>query len=223
MSEQKKLIEYIDAEIKRDGQEILHDINLTLYSGDFYTLEGPIGSGKTSLFKTFFADLPFTAQKAEVLDFNLLKLPARKIPKLRRRIGIVFQNYLLFDNKTVFDNLKFVTDSLNFKPNVGTISDHIHSVLTKVGMDSKSETFPHMLSGGEKQSVAIARAIVCHPDIILADEPTGNLDENSALHIASLLKSLANEGAGVIAATHDENAFKNQEHKILKIQNGTII
>lgn len=223
MLEHKKLIEYIDAKISREGNTILDNINLTLYSGDFYTLEGAIGSGKSSLFKTIFADLKFSAKKAEVLEFNLLKIPQRKIPKLRRKIGIIFQNYLLFDNKTVFDNLKFVTDSLNFKPAVGTVSDHIHSILKKVGMDEKSETFPHMLSGGEKQSVAVARAIVCHPEIILADEPTGNLDENSALHIAKLLKNLADEGAGVIVATHDSVAFKSLEHKVLKIENGKLV
>jgi cell division transport system ATP-binding protein len=168
-----------------------------------------------------YADLPLAGGKARVLDFDLKGLPDRKVSKLRRRMGIVFQDYQLFDNKTVEGNLQFVIDSLGYKPPCDK-EEYIAQVLERVGIPGKKGTFPHMLSGGEKQSVAIARAIVCKPELIIADEPTGNLDEASALHIAELLYSLSQEGAGVIVATHDENIFSNFPHRTLRIDNGTI-
>ncbi len=216
------LVDYTDVAIERGGTKIFEGVSFSIKSGEMVTIEGAIGTGKSSLFKTLYADLPITSGKARVLDFDLCRLPNRKVSKLRRRMGIVFQDYQLFDNKTVEDNLMFVIDSLSYKPPCDK-HEYIAQVLERVGISGKSNTFPHMLSGGEKQSVAIARAIVCNPELIIADEPTGNLDEASALHIAELLYSLSQEGAGVIVATHDENIFSNFPHRTLRIQEGTIV
>ncbi|MCR5455565.1 MAG: ATP-binding cassette domain-containing protein [Bacteroidales bacterium] len=216
------LVDYSDVAVERGGAKILEGVSFSIKSGEMVTIEGTIGTGKSSLFKTLYADLPITSGKARVLDFDLCRLPSRKVSKLRRRMGIVFQDYQLFDNKTVEDNLKFVIDSLGYKPPCDK-HEYIAHVLERVGIPGKSNTFPHMLSGGEKQSVAIARAIVCNPELVIADEPTGNLDEASALHIAELLYSLSQEGAGVIVATHDENIFNNFPHRTLRIDNGTLI
>lgn len=215
------LVEYSGVAIERGGTRILEDVSFSIKSGEMVTIEGAIGTGKSSLFKTLYADLPLAGGKARVLDFDLKGLSDRKVSKLRRRMGIVFQDYQLFDNKTVEGNLQFVIDSLGYKPPCDK-EEYIAQVLERVGIPGKKGTFPHMLSGGEKQSVAIARAIVCKPELIIADEPTGNLDEASALHIAELLYSLSQEGAGVIVATHDENIFSNFPHRTLRIDNGTI-
>lgn len=215
------LVDYSDVAIERGGARILEGVSFSMKSGEMVIIEGSIGSGKSSLFKTLYADLPVAGGKAKVLDFDLCRLPNRKVPRLRKRMGIVFQDFQLFDNKTVEDNLKFVIDSLGFVPPC-TKEEYITQVLEHVGIYGKNGTFPHMLSGGEKQSVAIARAIVCNPELIIADEPTGNLDEASALHVAGVLYSLSQEGAGVVVATHDENIFDNFPHRTLRIEDGTL-
>lgn len=218
MEKDNILVSYSDVDISRSGTPILSKIGFCIRAGELVTIEGPIGSGKSSLFKTLYVDLPISGGQANVLGYNIKGLSDRKISQLRRRMGIVFQDYQLFDNKTVYDNLYFVVDSIGYKPEGISIEDHIDRVLQKVGMEDKRGTFPHMLSGGERQSVAIARAIVCNPELIIADEPTGNLDEASATHIASLLGTLAKDGAGVIVATHDEAAFRGVPHRSLRIE-----
>ncbi|MBR4267063.1 MAG: ATP-binding cassette domain-containing protein [Bacteroidales bacterium] len=222
MGQQKNIVNYSNVNIERSGKIILSDVCLTVSSGELVTIEGPIGSGKSTLFKTFYADLPVKSGDAQVLGFDLKGIPQRKVPKLRRQMGIVFQDYQLFNNKTVEGNLDFVISSLDFKTPVDK-QEYIQQILEKVGIPGKAGTFPHMLSGGERQSVAVARAIVCNPGLVIADEPTGNLDEASAAHIAGLLASLAEEGAAVIVATHDENAFKNLKHRTLFIQDNHLI
>ena len=222
MENKNTLVEYSGVAIERGGTKILDGVSFSVKAGEMVTIEGPIGTGKSSLFKTLYADLPLSGGKANVLGFDLNKLRGRKIPQLRKRMGIIFQDYQLFDNKTVAGNLQFVIDSLEYKTPCDK-EEYIAQVLERVGIPGKSGTFPHMLSGGEKQSVAIARAIVCKPELIIADEPTGNLDEASALHIAELLYSIAKEGAGVIVATHDENIFNQFPHRTLRIQDGTIV
>lgn len=222
MDNKNTLVEYSGVAIERGGTKILDGVSFSVKAGEMVTIEGPIGTGKSSLFKTLYADLPLSGGMANVLGFDLNKLRGRKIPQLRKRMGIIFQDYQLFDNKTVSGNLQFVIDSLEYKTPCDN-EEYIAQVLERVGIPGKSGTFPHMLSGGEKQSVAIARAIVCKPELIIADEPTGNLDEASALHIAELLYSIAKEGAGVIVATHDENIFNQFPHRTLRIQDGTIV
>ncbi len=223
MEKNNILVSYSDVDISRAGNTILSKIGFVIKAGELVTIEGPIGSGKSSLFKTLYVDLPISGGQANVLGYDIRNLRNRKIAELRRRMGIVFQEYQLFDNKTVYDNLYFVVDSIGYKPQGICIEDHIMQVLKKVGMESKRGTFPHMLSGGERQSVAIARAIVCNPELIIADEPTGNLDEASALHIAQLLDNLAKDGAGVMVATHDEAAFRNVDHRCLRIEGDKLV
>ncbi|MCQ2973178.1 MAG: ATP-binding cassette domain-containing protein [Bacteroidales bacterium] len=222
MSEQQYLVDYSGVSIISNETKLLNDINLVVSSGELVTIEGIVGAGKSTLLKSIYADRQIVDGKAEVLGFNLRKLPSRKISKLRRQMGIIFQNFLLFDNKTVLDNLKFVIDSVEFKVE-GNVKDYIISVLENVGLKDKADVFPHNLSGGERQTVAIARAMVHKPKLILADEPTGNLDEESALHIAQLLFEATKSGAGVIVATHDEPIFANFEHKIYKIKDGILL
>jgi cell division transport system ATP-binding protein len=221
MENNNTLVKYSGVAIDRGGVRILNSADFEVNAGELVTLEGVIGAGKSTLFKTLYAELPIAEGKAEVLGFDLRKIPSRKISKLRCRMGIVFQDYQLFDNKTVAGNLQFVIDSLDFKTPCAN-DEYIARILDKVGIPGKADTFPHMLSGGERQSVAIARAIVCKPELVIADEPTGNLDEASAQHIAGLLASLAKEGAGVIVATHDEKAFCDFPHRILKVVDGKI-
>lgn len=223
MEKDKILVSYSDVEISRGGNKIISDVCFCVKAGELVTLEGPIGSGKSSLFKTLYADLKINSGKAKVLEYELNGLSDRKIAQMRRRMGLIFQDYQLFDNKTAADNLRFVVDSIGYKPEGASIDEHIVSILRKVGMESKKGTFPHMLSGGEKQSVAIARAIVCNPELVIADEPTGNLDEASAKHIAKLLYNLAQEGAGVLVATHDENIFSEFPHRTLRIEDGRLV
>ncbi len=222
MENKKALVEYSGVEIERSGQTIISDVNFQLFESELITIDGSIGSGKTSLFKTLYADLPIKKGSARVLDFELNGIPERKISKLRRRMGIIFQDYQLFDTKTVSGNLEFVIDSLGFKTPCPR-EEYINNVLGKVGIIGKAGSFTHMLSGGERQSVAIARAIVCKPEIIIADEPTGNLDEQSARHIAKLLYSLSQEGTSVIVATHDGDVFKEFQHRELHVENGKLI
>ncbi|MBP5503207.1 MAG: ATP-binding cassette domain-containing protein [Bacteroidales bacterium] len=222
MLEEHNLVEYQNVTIERNGADLLKNISFSVSKGDFVTLEGVVGSGKSTLLRSIYADVPITQGRARVLDFELKGLPFRKVSKLRSQLGLVFQNYLLFDNKTVFDNLKFVLDSLDFKTD-GNQRDYIMSVLQKTGLGDKAQVFPHNLSGGERQTVAIARALVHQPKLILADEPTGNLDQESAAHIADLLHQSVKSGAAVIVATHDEPVFAGLQHTGYKISGNDIV
>jgi cell division transport system ATP-binding protein len=221
MEIRKGTVNYSGVEIERQGQVILSDVSFQAFSGELITIDGKIGSGKTSLFKTLYADLPIRKGSAKVLDFELNGLPERKVSKLRRRMGIVFQDYQLFDNKTVSGNLEFVIDSLGFKTPCPR-EDYINQILEKTGIGGKAGAFTHILSGGERQSVAVARAVVCNPEIIIADEPTGNLDENSSRHIAELLYTLSQEGKTVIVATHDGDVFRDFPHRELHAKDGRL-
>lgn len=219
MLDEQFLVDYQHVTIVRNGADLLKNISLQVHSGDFITLEGMVGSGKSTLLRSLYADVPVAQGSARVLGFDVKMLPFRKVSKLRRQMGIVFQNYLLFDNKTVFDNLKFVLDSLDFKVD-GNQKDYIMSVLDQTSLTDKASVFPHQLSGGERQTVAIARALVHKPKLILADEPTGNLDGETAAHIAQILFSYSQQGAAVIVATHDEPVFADFQHVGYRI-NGT--
>lgn len=222
MLDEQYLVDYQHVAIVRNGEDLLKNVTFQVVAGDFVTLEGAVGSGKSTLLRSLYADIPISQGSANVLGFDLKQLPYRKQSKLRRQMGIVFQNYLLFDNLTVFDNLKYIVDSLGFKTE-GNQKDYIMSVLQKTGIESKAMVFPHKLSGGERQTVAIARALVHQPKLILADEPTGNLDQESAAHIADLLHDSALSGAGVIIATHDEPIFARFNPKIFRINDSTLV
>lgn len=197
------IISYEDVDIDRAERQVLKAVDFKLYAGEFCYLVGRVGSGKSSLMKTMYADVPVTrAGKAEVLGFNLDGLKAKKIPYLRRQIGIVFQDFQLLQDRSVAANLRFVLQATGWKDK-SEIEERIEEVLKEVGMDNKSYKMPHELSGGEQQRIVIARALLNRPKLILADEPTGNLDPQTGLQIVRLLHRLAADGHAVVMATHN--------------------
>lgn len=196
------LICYHHAEIYQQELCILEDISVAFHQGEFVYLIGKVGSGKTSLLKTFYAELEVAAGEAKVLGYDLRRIKRKHIPQLRRRLGIVFQDFQLLTDRTVYDNLAFVLRATGWK-NKGEIKDRIEEVLQLVGMGNKGYKLPSELSGGEQQRIVIARAVLNSPDIILADEPTGNLDVETGRAITELLHNLSRSGTLVVMTTHN--------------------
>lgn len=197
------IIEFKDVFIERSEREVLKNISFALGQGEFCYLVGSVGSGKSSLLKTLYSDVPVTSGiKAEVMGFDLLKMRRKQIPFLRRKIGIVFQDFQLLHDRSARANLRFVLKATGWKTK-GEIEDRIDEALKAVGMENKSYKMPHELSGGEQQRIVIARALLNKPALILADEPTGNLDPRTGYQIAGLLHQLAEEGTSVLMATHN--------------------
>lgn len=197
------LIRYRNVEIHQQELCVLNDVDLELYGGEFVYLIGKVGSGKTSLLKTFYGELDTVAGEAEVLGYDMRHIKRKHIPKLRRRLGIIFQDFQLLIDRTVADNLEFVLRATGWK-NKGKIKTRIEEVLRQVGMENKGYKLPHELSGGEQQRIVIARAILNSPAIILADEPTGNLDVETGYGIVRLLHDISKEeGALVVMTTHN--------------------
>ncbi len=191
-----------NANIYQDKNLILQDVNIEVNKGDFIYLIGKTGSGKSSFMKTLYADLPLTEGQGSIVDFDLAKLKEKNIPYLRRKIGVVFQDFKLLPDRTVYKNLEFVLRATGWT-DTKEIELKIDTVLDKVSMKSKSSKMPHQLSGGEQQRVAIARALLNDPELILADEPTGNLDPQTAAEVMLLLREINESGKTVIMATHD--------------------
>lgn len=200
----KAVIEYEKVNVYRAERLVLKDVDIRIEEGTFHYLVGRVGSGKSSLMKTMYADVPLTeGTRASVLDFDLLSLKRRQIPLLRRKVGIVFQDFQLLQDRSAASNLRFVLEATGWK-NKGEINDRIEEVLGLVGMANKSYKMPHELSGGEQQRVVIARALLNSPKLILADEPTGNLDPQTGYQIVDLLHRLCHEqGTAVLMATHN--------------------
>lgn len=196
------LVEYCKAEVQRDGLPVLKDVNFKLHAGEYVYLIGRVGSGKSSLLKTMYADLPVVASKADVLGYDMTLIRERDVPYLRRKLGIVFQDFQLLTDRTVRENLIFVLRATGWK-NVTDMETRVNEVLTQVGMTKKAYRMPHELSGGEQQRIAIARALLNKPCIILADEPTGNLDPQTGRQIVDLLHHISREGTAVIMSTHN--------------------
>lgn len=197
------LIDYKNATIYQDDQKVLHDVNFRVDSGEFIYLIGRVGSGKSSLLKTIYCELDIDeAENAVVLEHDLLKIKRKHIPDFRRQMGIIFQDFQLLHDRTVYKNLRFVLKATGWKNN-DDINKRIDEVLNDVGMIEAKEKRPHELSGGEQQRIAIARALLNHPKIIIADEPTGNLDPETAENIVSLLKDITRTGAAVVMSTHN--------------------
>lgn len=213
------IIQYSDVEILRKELVVLKHVDFTLHSGEFVYFIGKVGSGKSSLLKTMYAEVPIENGSAAVFEFDLRKIKARKIHLLRRRIGIVFQDFQLLTDRTVHENLMFVLNATGWKDKVQK-EERIIKVLTQVGMLKKSYKMPHELSGGEQQRIAIARALLNDPELILADEPTGNLDPETAVQIVEMLHKIASEqGAAVIMATHNLSFTESFPAKIYKCEN----
>ncbi len=196
------LIKYENVEIRQQELSILNDVNLQFRRGEFIFLIGKVGSGKTSLLKTFYSELDIAAGEAEVLGYDMRHIKRKHIPQLRRKLGIVFQDFQLLIDRTVNDNLEFVLRATGWK-NKAEIKERIAEVLELVGMGNKGYKFPNELSGGEQQRIVIARAVLNSPEIILADEPTGNLDVETGHAIVNLLHGLSEQGALVVMTTHN--------------------
>ena len=198
----KNLISYKDVEICQDEQIVLRDINLEVSSGEMIYLLGRVGTGKSSFMKTLYAELELEGVQAEVLGYNLLKMKRKHIPYLRRKVGVVFQDFQLLTDRSVEENLLFVLKATGWKDKQA-MKNNIHDVLRQVGMENKAYKMPHQLSGGEQQRVVIARALLNSPGLILADEPTGNLDPETGKGIMELLYSISQAGMTVIMSTHN--------------------
>lgn len=210
-----------NANIYQGDSLVLSNINLTINKGDFYYIIGKTGSGKSSLMKTLYADIPLQDGKGFVVGFDLENLKERDIPYLRRKIGIVFQDFKLLTDRTVFANLEFVLKATGWK-NKEEINQKIEEVLEKVGMKSLITKKAYELSGGEQQRVAIARALLNDPELILADEPTGNLDPKTSLEVMDLLNKIHQSGKTILMATHDYQLIVKYKHKTLKVEGGEV-
>ena len=197
-----ELIKYRNVEICQDEQIVLTDVNLSISSGEMVYLLGRVGSGKSSLMKTIYGELPVEGTMATALDYDLLKLHRREIPYLRRKVGVVFQDFQLLSDRNVEENLLFVLKATGWKDK-RAMRSNIMDVLKQVGMEEKAYKMPYQLSGGEQQRVVIARALLNAPGLILADEPTGNLDPETGRGIMELLYSISQAGMTVIMSTHN--------------------
>lgn len=207
------LIKYEHVEIRQQELSVLNDVNLQFRRGEFIFLIGKVGSGKTSLLKTFYGELDIAAGHAEVLGYDMCHIRRKHIPQLRRKLGIVFQDFQLLIDRTVNDNLEFVLRATGWK-NKAEIKERIAEVLDLVGMSNKGYKFPNELSGGEQQRIVIARAVLNAPEIILADEPTGNLDAETGHAIVNLLYGLSEQGSLVVMTTHNMQLLREFSGRI---------
>jgi len=215
------IIELINADIVQRDHVVLTDISLEIKTGEFVYLIGKVGSGKSSIIKTINAELPLEKGEGKVAEFNLADLKTREIPFLRRKLGVVFQDFKLLSDRNVYDNLTFVLKATDWKDET-EIAIRADEVLAMVGMTKKSKSMPHQLSGGEQQRVAIARAILNNPEIILADEPTGNLDPQTSIELMQIFKDLNDQGKTVVIATHDYPLIRKFPARIITVDDQKI-
>ena len=204
-----------DATIFQDQNPILRDVNFSIEKGGFAYLVGKTGSGKSSLLRTLYADLPLTTGDVTVAGFSIRGIPMSKVPPLRRKLGIIFQDFQLFNDRTVAENLLFVMKATGWTDNV-KMRARLSDVLMQVGLGSVEKKMPHQLSGGEQQRIVIARAMLNEPMILLADEPTGNLDPEVAHGIMKIFHQINNSGTAVLMATHSYGLIKKYPARILK-------
>ena len=217
----KTIVDLKDVSIFQKKNLVLSDINLTIEKGDFVYLIGKTGSGKSSLLKVLYGDLTLQKGSGKVVDFDLSSLKESEIPYLRRKIGIVFQDFTLLPDRTVFENLEFVLKATGWEDKK-QIQERIDRVLTKVQVQTKSFKYPHQLSGGEQQRVAIARALLNDPELILADEPTGNLDPETSVEIMKVLREINDSGRSILMATHDYALILKFPAKTIKCDMGRL-
>ncbi|MBR5613329.1 MAG: ATP-binding cassette domain-containing protein [Bacteroidaceae bacterium] len=212
------LIRYSNVSVCQQGLEILNDINFELKPGEFTYFIGKVGSGKTSLLKTIYGELDIQSGEAEVMGYNMRTIKRKQIPELRRRLGIIFQDFQLLTDRTIHANLDFVLRATGWKDKV-EINMRIEEVLEEVGMSGKGYKMPNELSGGEQQRIVIARAILNKPSLILADEPTGNLDVETGRSIVELLQKICQSGSAIIMITHNLNMLTEYPGTVYKFEN----
>ena len=216
------IIRLKDAKIYQKDHLVLSRVSFELQSGDFIYLIGKTGTGKSSLLKTLYGDLLLQEGVGEVVGFDLTSLKEKEIPHLRRGIGVVFQDFQLLSDRSVNDNLSFVLRATGWDDK-DKINNRVQEVLTQVGMGQKGYKMPHELSGGEQQRVSIARAILNEPELIIADEPTGNLDPETSREIMTLLKGIQDKGKAIFMATHDYSLINDFPSKMIRCAEGTIL
>ena len=216
------LIKYKGVRVSQDYDTVLRGVDLELSRGSFVYLIGKVGAGKSSLLKTMYGELDITEGEAEVLGYNMRKLKQKHVPKLRRRLGIVFQDFQLLTDRSVYDNLKFVLRATGWHDK-REIDNRIKAVLNLVGMEDKEGKLPNELSGGEQQRVVIARAVLNSPDIIMADEPTGNLDAETGRAITKLLHDLSGTGSLVIMTTHNLQLLREFPGEVYRCEDQKLV
>lgn len=217
----EKVINIIQGRVEQKKVTVLQDVNVTISSKEFVYLIGKTGSGKSSFLKTLYADLRLVDGEGEVVGFDLNKLKKREIPLLRRKIGIVFQDFQLLTDRSVMKNLFFVMKATGWKKKA-IMEQRGLEVLRMVGIEEKAYKMPHELSGGEQQRVSIARALLNNPELILADEPTGNLDPETSAAIMNLMHAIAKEGTAMLMATHDMGLVEKFPGRVLRVEKNTI-
>lgn len=208
--------------IFQETNEVLKDVNFEIEKGEFVYLIGKTGTGKSSLLKTLYADLPLAKGEVSVAGYNLHNLKTSHVPYLRRNIGIIFQDFQLFMDRTVAENLLFVMKATGWKSGA-KIKQRLSDVLMRVGLDAAGNKMPHQLSGGEQQRVVVARSLINEPKILFADEPTGNLDPEVAESILNLFQKINNSGTAILMATHNHNFLEKYPTRVLKCENGVLL
>ena len=219
--EEDILLKLENVEICREENRVLHDACLTLRNGEFVYVIGKVGSGKSSLLKSLYCEIPILRGEARIMDYNLTKMKRKDIPYLRRKLGIVFQDFQLLTDRSVSKNLEFVLKATGWKKK-SEIKERIDNVLRQVGMQDKGYKMPHELSGGEQQRIVIARALLNTPKLILAEEPTGNLDPETSGQIVQLLHDICQQGTAVIMTTHNYTIVHNYPARIVKCENACL-
>lgn len=216
------IVKYRDVEILRKEHVVLKNVSFELKDGEFLYLIGKVGSGKSSLLKSIYSEIPINEGNAKVFDYDLTRIKRKDIPMLRREIGIVFQDFQLLTDRNVYDNLLFILDATGWKKRAD-IDERIEKVLKQVGMLNKSYKMPHELSGGEQQRIVIARALLNKPRLILADEPTGNLDPETSEQIVHHLHEISANGTAVIMATHNMALVQQFPGRVLRCEGKQLI
>ncbi len=216
-----EIIVFNEVSLKISETNIIENLNFSISSGDFTYLIGKTGSGKSSIIRSIYCDIPIQSGNCVIDGIEIDKIKKNQIPFLRRKIGIIFQDFKLLSDRSVHKNLEFVLKATEWKDKI-KIDERINEVLNQVGMIDIKDRFPHQLSGGEQQRVSIARAILNKPDLILADEPTGNLDPATSKEIMNLLIDINNQGSTVLMATHDYDMISNFPKKTLRLEDGKL-